>query len=607
MPRFTDKTIEEIKSKINIKDVVSPYVRLVQKGSMLWAKCPFHGGGNERTESFKIDIDRGTYYCFGCHASGSMFNFIMEMEHMTFPEAVEYLAEKAGVQLEVDNNPYEKKKRNDKQILNELYDRLTKTFRYMLLEHPQGQKARDYLEKRNVTREWIDRFQLGYAPADPRFLYNFLAKHGYSAEILGESGLFSKKNTRWPMFCDRLMFPVRNVRGQVIAYSGRDLSGREDSPKYINSPDTLIYNKKANLFGIYESLDELKKKDSSIILCEGNFDVIAMHQAGLTWSVASLGTSFTEEQAALIERYTKKVHLLFDSDAAGQQSTDRVIDILQKRGFDIRVHRLTQFKDASETLEKIGSNGLKNDFESSLNAYDYLVQKLMSRYNIKMPREKSALLREISPFLMSTPSEVERDSYIQDLAFRLGVSEDVVRKDLEKSGDDERGYRNSVRDTAEIKNVRPDLREASIHPDLRLMLILANKRDLFKQYRSRIKFGDLKDRDAQVLYSVLENSLREEVGSDELFLSRISDDNLRNYVSTSFALPEYREAEVSVIEEIIEMMSLRSLKEQRARISDQIDLASSDPEVLTELLEEKMYLDNEIRILSNKVYNGEEV
>ena len=608
MPRYTDKTIEEIKSKISIKDVVSPYVRLVQKGSLLWAKCPFHGGGNERTESFKIDQDRGTYYCFGCHASGSMFNFVMEMEHLTFPEAVEYLAEKAGVQLEVSNNPYEKKKRNDREILKELYERLTKTFRYMLLEHPQGQKARDYLAKRNVPREWIDRFQLGYAPADPHFLYSFLSKHGYSAEILGESGLFSKKNTKWPMFCDRLMFPVRNVRGDVIAYSGRDLSGRPDSPKYINSPDTLIYNKKENLFGIYESLDALKQKDSEIILCEGNFDVIAMHQAGLTWSVASLGTSFTEDQAKLIERYTHKVHLLFDSDAAGQQSTDRVIDILQKRGCDIRVHRLTQFKDASETLEKIGSNGLKNDFESSLNAYDYLVQKLMSRYNIKMPREKSALLKEISPFLLSTPSEVERDSYIQDLAFRLGVSEDVVRKDLQNTGDDNRGYRNnSVRDTAEIKNVRPDLREASIHPDLRLMLILANKRDLFKQYRSRIKFGDLKDRDAQVLYSVLENTLREEVGSNELFLARISDDELRNYVSTSFDLPEYREAEVSVIEEIIDMMSLRSLKEQRERISDQIELASNNPEVLTELLEEKMYLDNEIRILSTKIYNGEEV
>lgn len=606
MARFSDKTIEEIKQKLSIRDVVSPYVRLVKKGSSLWAKCPFHGGGNERTESFKINEERGSYYCFGCHASGSMFNFIMEMEHLTFPEAVEYLADKAGVQLEKDSSGYDRAKKNEIAILQELYERLTKTFTYMLKNHPDGREARAYLERRNVPEEWIDRFSLGYAPKNPSWLYHFLSKHGYSEDILAKSGLFSRNNSRWPLFADRLMFPVRNVKGQVIAFSGRDLSGRENSPKYINSPDTLIFSKKQNLFGLYESLPDLKKKDSRIILCEGNFDVIALHQAGLTTAVASLGTSFTEEQAGLIARYTMDVSLLFDSDEAGQKSTDRVISILNPKGFRIQVHHLSSYKDASETLEKLGADGLKNEFNPYTDAYNYLVEKLLKRYNIQMPREKSDLLREISPFLLSTPTEVERDSYIQDLAFRLKTGEEVIRSDLAKGVGNVDSVHNRKENREEEKNL--ELNQARISPDYHAMLILANKRELFRQYRRRISFGDLKDRSAQILYSVLENSLRDEVESDELFLAKISDNAIRNQVSTSFALDEYREAPVSVLDEIIDRISLRSLEETRSRLVEQISLmAGSSDNVLMDLLAEKSELDKEIVSLKTKLYSGEGV
>lgn len=606
MPRFKEKTIEEIRSRITIKDVVSPYLRLIQKGSTYWAKCPFHGGGNEKTPSFKIDIDKGTYYCFGCHASGNMFSFLMNMEHMSFPEAVEYLADKTGVVLESSSDDYDRKQKNDKEILTDLYERLSKTFAFMLNSHNDGAKAREYLEKRHVTGPWSEKFLLGYAPADPDFLYGFLHRKGYSDEILAQSGLFSRNNPRWPLFSDRLMFPVRNVRGQVIAFSGRDLSGRENAPKYINSPDTLIFSKKMNLFGLYESVPELKKKDSRAILCEGNFDVIAMHQAGLTTAVASLGTSFTQEQARLISRYTNKVSLLFDSDEAGQKSTDRVIDIMQRMGFDIQVHRLTQCKDASETLEKMGSLGLKKDFESYSDAYQYLVQKLLKRYNIEMPREKSALLREISPFLLATPTELERDAYIKDLAFRLDTSEEVIRKDLSYGVQDEQGDRRNDVSGKEEEEI-PELNQAAISPEFHAMLLLASRRDLFKIYRRRIGFGDLKDRNAQILYSALENSLRDEVSSDELFLAKIGDDRVRNYVSTSFALDEYRNASVTVLDEIIDGISLHSLEETRARLNSQIALSGSDEEKLVELLESKKELDKEISALKNKLYNGEGV
>lgn len=599
MARFSEKTINEISTRLRLSDVVSEYSRLVRKGSTLWAKCPFHSNGNERTPSFKIDDDKGLYYCFGCHESGDMFTFLEKIEHMTFYEAVESLAKKAGVEIEYtsNENPGESRRKNESAALLDLYERINNTFTF-LLKQKNAAHAREYLERRGISEEIADKFSLGFAPSSPDFLYDFLKKKGYSDEILKMSGLFSQNKFPYPLFVNRLMFPIRNFRGQVVAFSARDLSGREGSPKYINSPETAIYSKRNNLYGLYESIPSLKEKDSSAILCEGNFDVISMHQAGYTTAMASLGTSFTQEQAKLISRYTNKVDLLFDSDDAGQNSTDKAIIILNGFDFDIRIHHLEHYKDASEALEKEGKKGVENEFESSLSAFEYLVQKNIKRYNIQTPRGKSDFLSSFSPFMDSLNSNVEKESYMNDLALRINVSLSTVEKDLRKGNGREKEKGNI--EEVPLKEFNP----ANCSLDLYAMLILVNHRQLFNIYRREISFGDLKDKDAQSLYLALEDALRDGVSSNEVFLSLINDDRLRNYVSTSFMLDEFSRSAEHVLDEAVDKIRLRSLEEKREVVNKQIRLLSSslDADDISHLMEKKKDMDDEINAIKSRIY-----
>ncbi len=605
MARFSDSSIEEIKYKIKLSDLVGEYTKTERRGSAYWARCPFHSNGMERTPSFKIDDDKGLYYCFGCHESGTIFTFIEKMERLTFPEAVEYLAKKAGVAIK-ESGVQDERKRDESAILYDLYDRLCRTFQHFLLNDGIGKQAFSYIKGRGLSDDMISRFALGYAPKDSAFLYKFLQKKGYSDDILRKSGLFSQNRYPYPLFRDRLIFPVRNYRGQVVAFSGRDLSFRDDAPKYINSPDTLIYSKKMNLFGLYESLDELKKKDSNAILCEGNFDVISMHQAGFTSAMASLGTSFTEEQARLIARYTDTVDLMFDSDSAGQNSTDKAINILSGMSIQVRIHHLKSFKDASESLEKLGTDGLKAEYLPYQSPYEYLVEKNSKLYNIRTPRGKSDFLKSISPFLNSIKSEVEKETYIQSVAVLLSCSAENVRSDLNGPADPYRA-RNEERREEENYSIK-SLNTAAISPELYAMLILANNMALFRQYRLRINFADLKDRDAQQIYTALENALRDGIESKELFLSLISDQRLRNYVTVSYELDEFSGDCIGVLDEIIDKIELRSLEERRMRLNSQIKLLSSEieQEDMMLLLEKKKDLDKDIALLKNRLYSSEE-
>ena len=311
-------------------EVVQSYIPVVTRSGRNWAKCPFHGNGNERTPSFAINDKDGFYHCFGCGESGDMFTFVEKMDHVSFNEAVEILARKAGVQLETKAGSYERKDKDELETLYDLNMRIAGTFHYLLLNSSEAEKAREYLERRRISKEMIERFQLGYAPSDSSWLAAFLRKKGYSDEILKKSGLFSPNSFPYPMFVSRLMFPVRSWQGKYIGFSGRDLTGRDDVPKYKNTSDTPIYSKRHNLFGIYEALETLKKGKDSAIIVEGNFDVISMHQAGLTSAVASLGTAFTEEQVKLLSRYVSRIDLMFDSDEAGQKSTDKAIALIHK-------------------------------------------------------------------------------------------------------------------------------------------------------------------------------------------------------------------------------------------------------------------------------------
>ena len=350
MPIYTDSTINAIKTRLTMTEVVQSYIPVVTRSGRNWAKCPFHGNGNERTPSFAINDRNGFYHCFGCGESGDMFTFVEKMDHVTFNEAVEILANKAGVELETRQGTGERKDKDQLETLYDLNKRISGTFHYLLLNSAEAGKAREYLARRGISETMIERFELGYAPSDPSWLHAFLTKKGYSEEVLRSSGLFSPNSYPYPMFADRLMFPVRSWQGRYIAFSGRDLSGRDNVPKYKNTSDTPVYSKRHNLFGLYQALDTLKKGKEAAVIVEGNFDVVSLQQSGVTSAVASLGTALTEEQVKLLSRYVDRIDLMFDSDEAGQKSTDKAIAIIHRAGLECRVHHLSRGKDASEIL-----------------------------------------------------------------------------------------------------------------------------------------------------------------------------------------------------------------------------------------------------------------
>ena len=591
-----------------MSEVVQGYIPVVTRSGRNWAKCPFHGNGNERTPSFAINDRDGFYHCFGCGESGDMFTFVEKMDHVGFNEAVEILAKKAGVTLETRAGSAERKDKDELETLYDLNKRIAGTFNYLLRTSAEAAAARDYLTHRGISDEMIERFQLGYAPADTSWLYSFLRKKGYSDDILRKSGLFSPQSFPYPMFASRLMFPVRSWQGRYIAFSGRDLTGRENVPKYKNTSDTPIYSKRHNLFGLYEALDTLKKGKTPALIVEGNFDVVSMHQAGVTSAVASLGTAFTEEQVKLLSRYVGRIDLMFDSDEAGQKSTDKAIAIIHKAGLECSVHMLSGGKDASEILEKEGGEALYRAFEPAENAFAYLVSKGTKTYNIQSGRGKSDFVRYLSPFLQSTASSVEQASYIRTLSALLSVSEESIRADISSSSgsrdeaeEDERGITQGS--PAHARHFNP----AAVSIDLFAMLYLANHRELFREYRSRISFGDLKDREAQTIYMALENAMRNEITSNELFLTMITDEDARNDVATSFALDEYSAKNGrSALDEAADRINLRGMEERRDVLLNQLRSFSDslDPEQLSDALLRKKELDERISTLRNELFRS---
>lgn len=599
MARFTDRSITQIKEKLSIVDVMRDYATIEDKGGSKWVKCPFHGGGVEKTASCKLNEDRGTYHCFGCNASGDIFTLVQQKEGLDFPSAVEHLARKAGVELEEAIGFQQKD--NTKQSLYDLYSKISNTFSYLLKNNKEAEEARNYLKNRNVSDQMIDTFQLGYAPRDPKWLFKFLKGKGYSEDFLKKSGLFSQNYEGYSLFSNRLMFPIRDRQGRVLAFSGRDLSGNSKA-KYINSPETPIYQKKENFFGIYEAKSTIASGTMQPILCEGNFDVVAMHQAGFTSAVASLGTAFTPEQCTNMKKWFSKVkefHLLFDSDEAGQRETEKAILLVNSKGLGVYVHKFQSAKDASELLEKHGREGVEREFAIKESGFDYLVKANRGRFDINSARGKSEFVRSLSQFLLTTESQVERDSYILSISSMLGLSEEAIREDIR------RGASPSPEPIRESAPATTNYRSGKLTLDLFAMLYLCCHRNAFRTYRSKLKFGDLTDPEAQSIYMALENAMRDNISTDELFLSLIDDDRIRNDVSAALALDDYNDAPISVLDEAIDRISLRAMEKRRDVITNQLKLYSNSlsSEDIADLLMRKSEIDKEIIIIKKNLSN----
>lgn len=419
---YPDELVEEVRLKNDIVDVISGYVRLQKKGSSHFGLCPFH---NEKSPSFSVSGSKQMYYCFGCGAGGNVFTFVMEYENYTFPEAIKILADKVGVELpEIEYSEEVKKKEGRRNRLLEANKEAARYFYYQL-RSDRGSIGYKYLAERKLSDETMKKFGLGFANVSSSDLVQYLRSKGYTDDVIKEAGLasFDEKYGMHDKFWNRVMFPIQDINHRVIGFGGRVMG--DGKPKYLNSPETMIFDKSRNLYGLNFARTSRK---NNIILCEGYMDVIAMHQAGFAQAVASLGTSFTPGQAGLLRRYTEEVLLAYDSDGAGKTAALRAISILKESGLVGKVINLEPYKDPDEFIKNMGTEAFEKRIAEAENSFFFELRMLEQDFNLKDPEEKTRFHREIAKKLCKFSEEVERENYVEAVADKYNIGFENLRK-----------------------------------------------------------------------------------------------------------------------------------------------------------------------------------
>jgi len=421
---YPEELVEEVRTKNDIVDVVSGYVRLQKKGANHWGCCPFH---NEKTPSFSVNGAKQMYHCFGCGAGGNVFTFVMNYENYSFPEAIKLLAERAGVNLpELEYTEEMKARENKRARLMEINKEAAKFFYYQL-RTPAGEIGYRYLQKRELSDETIKKFGLGYSGKSGATLVQYLRQKGFEDMLIKEAGLatFSEKSGLVSQFWNRVMYPISDIHGKVIGFGGRVMG--EGEPKYLNSPETPVFDKRRNLYGMNYARTA---KSGNIILCEGYMDVIAMHQAGFTQAVASLGTAFTPEQANLLRKYTDSVLLAYDSDGAGTKAALRAIGILKEAGLSGKVINMQPYKDPDEFMKAEGKEAFQERIDQAENSFFFEIRILSKDFDLSDPEAKTKFHREIAKKLCGFSEELERENYLEAIADKYNIGFENLRKQV---------------------------------------------------------------------------------------------------------------------------------------------------------------------------------
>ncbi len=406
---YPEDIVEEVRTKNDIVDIVSGYVKLQKKGSNYFGLCPFH---NEKSPSFSVSPSKQMYYCFGCGAGGNAITFLMEYENYSFPEALQVLADRAGVELPKEEMTKEARAQADLRATLLEINKLAANYFYYQLKQPQGKLGYDYLTGRKLSDATILHFGLGFANKTSDDLYRYLKSKGYKDEILKETGLVSiEERGTHDKFWNRVMFPIMDVNNRVIGFGGRVMG--DGAPKYLNSPETRLFDKSRNLYGLNYARSSRKKY---MLICEGYMDVIAMHQAGFTNAVASLGTAFTSQHAMLIKRYTDQVILTYDSDGAGVKAALRAIPILKEVGISCKVLNMKPYKDPDEFIKNMGAEAFQERIDQAQNSFLFEIEVLKRDYNLEDPEQKTNFYNAVARKLLEFPEALERDNYTQAVA-----------------------------------------------------------------------------------------------------------------------------------------------------------------------------------------------
>jgi len=618
MSFIAKSTIQEVNNRLDAVAVVGDYLRLEKKSGRWWGRCPFHAGGQEKTPSFKVDPDLKMYHCFGCGKGGSVISFVMEMDKLTFPEAIKSLARKMGIEIAYEEgSDTQIEDSSIKEELFELYRRTTVTFQHFLNEKPEGRQALEYLAGRGISKEMIDSFKLGFAPAGREFLHDFLRQKGYSDDFLEKSGLFSQRYRTISLFSGRLIFPISDRQGRIVAFGGRAMPGvlqsdGREPPKYINSPETDIYKKGQTLFAIDRAKTQIRQSKTAY-LAEGYMDVIALHQAGIANAVAPLGTAFTDEQAHWLRSWVDRVVLVFDNDEAGQKAAYKAITTCQKNGLSCELVQVLEamkretgaidadmekFKDPADILQKTGSEILKKIMNCTINDFEYLLSFGISKIG---PQEGiNRAVEFLFPYLDALDSEVERNDRIARIADAVRTEQNAVRSDYtawKKEGYSSRSVdvkrESALKEPAVVRNA-----------ELNLLTVVAVNMELYTEFRAAVEIKEIDDRFAKELFIALEECFQHGENGIDYLLARIRNEQLKKFIVSHGDSPEFksdyrRQMEDGINKVIIE----KRLKKRLTDIGSQIretERKDGDSVIIDELLGEKKAIDSQIRKLEGR-------
>lgn len=585
--KISKQTIEAVQS-CDIVSVIGEYTRLERRGNAFWGCCPFH---HEKTPSFHVEEDKNFFYCFGCHAGGDIIKFFMEIEKVSYVDAITSLAKRFGIEIIYESGSYvPQEKDNTKDMLIDLYNRTASMFHYMLTETEQGKAALEYILNRGLTLETIQKFKLGYSPSDRHWLKKFLLSKNFSNEFLNKSGLFSTKYNDISIYSGRLMFPIFDKNGEVVALGGRLLQG--DGPKYINSPEMIHYKKRETLYAFNFAKKAIREKKCAI-LCEGYMDAIAYHQSKIDYAVAPLGTAFTEQQIKILSPFVDTVLLSFDSDGAGQAATFKAILMCRRMNLTVKIIQLSGGKDPAEIMIKFGPETLTNYVNSAILDNEFLLSKLKDKYPIDNPESKIKAALEFFEYVDSLNSDIQKDSTLEQFAQVFNTKLEAVKRDFKNR--EQARSRIVMNKTA---TAVPVIQEIKLNAELRTILAVISNLEQFKLLHDQVTVNDFEDPLAKQLFIVLEECHKE----DDISISNILNhcpEEVQKMITRVVSSKEFEENIVRYVQDCIDLIKRNSLERQRDKLMNKIRLfkpvTQDDQNTLMSFLAEKMEIDRKLQ------------
>jgi DNA primase len=603
MSYIAKSTIQEVIDKMDPLALVSDYVRLEKRSGSYVGLCPFH---NEKTPSFTVNPEKKLFHCFGCGKGGTIISFVMEMDKLSFPETIELLAKRLGVEIVYENSGSgreEAVKNTRLEELTELYRRVSVSFHHILMEKAPGRAAKEYILGRGISPAVIDRFRLGYAPADRRWLFSFLLKKGYSETFLASSGLFSEKYPGLSFFSDRLIFPIADRQGRTVAFGGRILSG--EGPKYLNSRESELYKKGQTLFAVDLALPEIRKT-REVYIAEGYMDVIALHQAGIGNAVAPLGTAFTDDQARLLRRWADRVYLLFDADRAGQNAAVKGILTCRRNSLSCAVvvpdksirgavpregSGPAETKDPADILRYFGPEALQKSVKCFINDFEYLINHSRSLFDMSDSEGKARAVAFLFPYLEAIDSDVSRDAAMGAVADAFGVDRAAVVHDFNR--------RSSSGGGSPREEVPQKQKPIRMNDELFVLTVVSVNDRLYPKFREALSIREIEDPAAKELFIALEECYRHNESGMEDLLARISSEDLRNFVIERGTSKEFSANPEELVADGVKRVKQKRLERALADIVIKLRVAKNETAGtrLEELLLEKMHIDAELHRL----------